>query len=116
MKIEGLEVGYEYSIFKFGYLGVDLFFIISGYVIFNNLNSHNSLSFLKSQFLSIYPTFFIFLHLTLILKIFFTDYNFKLIEYLLNLFFLPEVFNYNYIDGVYWSLFFEVFFYFFILI
>lgn len=51
---------YDIVIFKYGYLGVQLFFIISGFVILMSLeNSRAPLVFLKRRWLRIFPGMFI---------------------------------------------------------
>lgn len=46
----------EFPLFKFGYLGVHLFFLISGFVIFMSLdNSKNAVSFIYRRWLRLFP-------------------------------------------------------------
>ena len=53
------------EIFFFGYLGVDIFFVISGYVITNSIyqeqvkNKKNILSFYIKRFKRLYPVLFL---------------------------------------------------------
>jgi peptidoglycan/LPS O-acetylase OafA/YrhL len=45
------------ELFKYGYLGVELFFIISGFVISLSAESRNAYGFLKSRLGRLYPVF-----------------------------------------------------------
>lgn len=95
---------------KFGYLGVDFFFVISGFVIFLNYDKYVPLKFFYSRFRSIYPTFILCMLTTLLVGVYFGE-SLNYYQIALNMVFLPEVFGYRWVDGVYWTLFFEVFFY-----
>lgn len=111
-----------------GYLGVQIFFIISGFVISISLeNSKNYLQFLKKRYIRLAPGMFICSTLTyLFFSYIYTGegyYNSKnIINYLIaNTFIDPNVINifigytkYYYIDNAYWSLWVEVNFYFII--
>lgn len=51
-------------IFKYGYLGVDLFFMISGFVIYMSIENSSLLNFLKSRIVRLYPAFWICVSIT----------------------------------------------------
>ncbi len=100
--------------FKYGGLGVDLFFIISGFVIYLTIIKTKSPSdFLFKRFSRLYPTFWICVFLTFIIvnisnvKIYQRDFS----ELIVNLTMIPDVFGVKRIDGVYWSLLPELAFY-----
>ena len=109
------ELGY---FFKYGFLGVELFFMISGFVILMSLENKNIVSFVKSRFLRLYPTFFISMSLTSLVVFYFGGmrYTVTLTEYIINLSMISDIFHVKYIDGVYWTLLFELKFYFIILL
>ena len=44
-------------LFKYGYLGVDLFFIISGFVIYMSIEKSNVYGFVKSRIARLYPAY-----------------------------------------------------------
>ncbi|WP_299111120.1 acyltransferase [uncultured Winogradskyella sp.] len=101
--------------FKFGGIGVDLFFIISGFVIFLTVkNNTNPLEFVFKRFSRLYPIFWICVIIT-----FFTIRHSDLVNYhrsfgelLVNLTMVPDIFGVKRVDGVYWSLLPELAFYF----
>ena len=106
--------------FKYGYLGVELFFMISGFVILMSLTKlKSSKEFLLRRVIRLYPTYWFAICLTLLvilvtgfndLKIPFTDvlFNFTMVQS----FFAPVI-NIKNLDGVYWTLTIEMFFYMF---
>ena len=124
-----LESHYHYSfktleLFKYGYLGVELFFIISGFVITLTLTKCNSfLDFIKKRFIRLIPAMLVCSALTfLFMSIFDDDFLFEKSSKFINLivsntFISPQlinlIFNSNtdYIDGAYWSLWAEIVFY-----
>ena len=101
--------------FKYGGLGVDLFFIISGFVIFMSINKNKSpIQFLIKRFTRLYPTFWICVIITFCI-IYISDldqYKRTLTDFILNLTMMPDVFGAPRVDGVYWSLLPELLFYF----
>lgn len=104
--------------FWFGKYGVDIFFMLSGFVIFQSLNSHDSfLDFLKSRFIRLFPIFWICV-LASSLGIFLLHYGDKELSptmVLANLTMIPKQFLgvSSYIEGSYWTLEHELFFYIF---
>lgn len=102
---------------KYGYLGVDLFFIISGFVITLSITNSNFIDFLKSRIIRLYPSYWICLILTTVISLSFINYNSITTEqFYWNMSMLNGYFNIPYIDGVYWSLFIEIKFYVIILL
>lgn len=94
-----------------GRYGVELFFIISGFVITMSLeNSKSVYHFFVARFSRLYPTFWFCLTFTFILKSLYYG-DFKLIDYFFNLTMAPSFFGYDEIDGAYWTLTYELFFY-----
>ncbi len=94
-------VGIEIDIFRYGFLGVNLFFMISGFVICKAIYQNKRLlKFAYMRFRSTYPSFFIAVHLSLLVG-YVVGVRFVLWEYLLNLIFLAEYFDARWIDGVY---------------
>jgi peptidoglycan/LPS O-acetylase OafA/YrhL len=102
------------SIAKYCYLGVDLFFLISGFVIFMTALKQSWKDFLISRVVRLYPAYLICCTITFLITTIVG--NPKLIstplDYLVNLTMLNIPFGVRSVDGVYWSLFVEIRFYF----
>ncbi|MDF0533017.1 acyltransferase [Shewanella sp. A32] len=111
------------DIFQYGWLGVQLFFAISGFVIFMSLhNSENISVFLTKRWLRLFP-------LMLICSLFIIFYQFimgdnfflfknEITDIIPGIFFIdPETLNtifntdFNSLDGAFWSIYIEVKFY-----
>lgn len=118
--------GSDYDYFMFGKMGVQFFFIISGFVIVYTLdNTQNLKQFWIRRFIRLYPTMVIASLITLtVINLFdFSDYfaaNGKVQNMLSSLTFLPpwnletifrNKLEFEYIDGAYWSLWYEILFY-----
>lgn len=111
--------------FDNGFFGVDIFFVLSGFVIYCSSKKHltngDGFGFLKRRLVRVYPSFWLFLlvPLTLVFIIspsFISDPSAFKFENYLKIVFL--VFNHPQISQVTWTLSFEVYFYllFFLLI
>lgn len=112
-----LEVEEISSYFKYGYLGVHLFFIISGFVILLSVQQNSVLKFVKSRIVRLYPAFW-FCVLISFSCIYFLGQNYfktSFLELFINLTMFNSFVGVKSIDGVYWSLHIELFFYFLIL-
>ena len=101
------------SIFKYGYLGVDLFFMISGFVILMTASNGSLRHFIISRVVRLYPAFWICCTITFgaILAIGSSEYSATFNQYLVNMTMLSGFLNVESIDNVYWSLFIELKFY-----
>lgn len=102
-----------------GYFGVNLFFIISGFVIFLTLNrTSSSMDFIVSRFSRLYPVFWAAVTVTFIAMLVFGLQGLERtpMEYLYNLSMISGFFDVRDIDGVYWTLRYELLFYFWMLI
>lgn len=108
------EIG---SYFKYGYLGVDMFFIISGFVITLSIKTRSLKDFCISRISRLYPSYWLSIILTSIVIILIGAprfvVNFR--QVLLNLTMFQNYLDVMSIDGVYWSLFIEMKFYIFII-
>ncbi len=97
---------------KFGYLGVPLFFIVSGFVIAISADNRGAFEFGISRFLRLYPTFWLCLFLTVAVSLSFSGETYTIFQILTNLTLLNEYFGTQNIDAVYWTLKAELRFYF----
>ncbi|MEP6750592.1 MAG: acyltransferase [Bacteroidota bacterium] len=105
------------SYFLYGYLGVHLFFIISGFVIFMTLErSKTVLDFIVSRISRLYPAYWVAIILTILMCAFFPalTHNKPLTikQVLVNLTMLQHFFRITDVDGPYWTLAVELVFYF----
>ena len=98
---------------KYGYLGVDLFFIISGFVILMSARNSNIIDFCISRFSRLYPAYWIGVIITTIVIVLWGGerYSVSSFQVLANLTMLSGFFDVKHVDGVYWSLLIELKFY-----
>ena len=97
---------------RYGYLGVQLFFMISGFVIFMSAENRSPRDFAFSRALRLYPAFWLCCTLTfLIVWLFAREISMSFSEFLINLTMLAEFFDVSSVDGAYWSLYVEINFY-----
>jgi len=108
----GFSKGWS-DIFQFGYAGVSLFFMISGYVIFYSSKGRTAAQFASARILRLYPAFLTALIITTIFLYFFGLANEVVnpLQFLQNLTMLPTDLGGKYVDGSYWTLRLEIFFY-----
>jgi peptidoglycan/LPS O-acetylase OafA/YrhL len=100
--------------FRYGSHGVELFFIISGFVIFMSLErTNNSSDFIFGRFSRLYPTYWtaVILSFTVVTIARLPDLQIDLKDALVNLTMLQEFLNVPHIDGNYWTLEVELSFY-----
>lgn len=98
---------------RYGYLGVHLFFIISGFVIFLSVRNATVRDFFASRVSRLYPAYWVAVPLTWVFVHFFDlpDLQVSWWEMLVNLTMVPHWFGVPYVDGAYWSLGVELQFY-----
>lgn len=101
-----------YSVGKFGYLGVDLFFLISGFVIFASALNRKPTQFLVSRATRIYPTFWVCLAITCLLNLIIPGSSpVSLSQFIANSTLMHSYLGIESVDGVYWTLLVEIKFY-----
>lgn len=108
-----VEKDYQLS-FTYGNYGVEVFFIISGFVIFLTLSkTKTSLDFIVNRFIRLFPTYWISVTLTFIIISQFSlpGREVSILEYIINLSMIHLEFRINSVDGVYWTLLYELKFY-----
>jgi len=102
------------SVSKYGYLGVQLFFMISGFVILMTASSGAGLrGFVVSRIIRLYPAFWVCCTITFLVTLFIGGslYVVSLGQYLTNMTLLSGFLGVASVDGAYWSLFVEIQFY-----
>jgi peptidoglycan/LPS O-acetylase OafA/YrhL len=110
------------GIFKYGYLGVQLFFIISGYVVLMSAQGKTLSQFFTSRVMRLYPAFWVACTFTFVVVRLFGPavhthgwsamLDAPLKGYLLNMTMLHHFLGIGDLDGVYWTLSVEIIFYF----
>lgn len=95
----------------FGYLGVPLFFIISGYVIALSANNRSAWQFISSRFVRLYPALWAGILFTVIVVTLFSNTKISFLQILANGTLLNDYMGFANIDGVYWTLKAELKFY-----
>jgi peptidoglycan/LPS O-acetylase OafA/YrhL len=97
----------------YGNLGVELFFMISGFVILMTAAGGRLREFVVSRIVRLYPAFWICCTLTFVLTLLIGAPRFSATpaQYLINMTMLSGFFGVPSIDGAYWSLFVELRFY-----
>ena len=98
---------------RYGHLGVELFFMISGFVILMTAMRADLRGFVVSRVTRLYPAFWACCTLTFVAILLLGDgrYSATLVQYAANMTMLSGFVGVPSIDGVYWSLFVEVHFY-----
>lgn len=119
--IQGTQLlAFAQALHAIGNTGVDLFFVLSGYLIYGSLISREQqfLSFMGRRIVRIYPTFLAVLLLYLFLSVFFQSESklppepLRAVLYIVqNILLLPGLFPIQPIITVAWSLSYEMFFY-----
>lgn len=101
------------SITKYGYLGVSVFFIISGFVIAYSAEGQKPFDFLVSRFSRTYPTFLIIMSTTAVVILLSSNPLFTISakQYVANIFIFSTFVGEPFVDGAYWSIVLEVIFY-----
>ncbi|TPI09029.1 acyltransferase [Mesorhizobium sp. B4-1-3] len=97
----------------YGYLGVSLFFLISGFVITWSAEGRTWQEFAVARFVRLYPGFLVCMTLTFVVLSIAGDPRFptNVSTYIANLSIFARVFGRPSMDGVYWSIMIEIVFY-----
>lgn len=115
--IQGEQNPILYAVFSYGYVGVHLFFMISGYVIMMTAQNASVRQFVASRVSRLMPAFWVCMTLTVLIELAVPAAPFQpesWAQYAAHLTMLPRVFGQNFIDGAYWSLAVEINFYFWV--
>jgi peptidoglycan/LPS O-acetylase OafA/YrhL len=98
---------------QYGFLGVPVFFSISGFVIAYSAEGRTPIGFAIARFSRIYPTFVLCMTLTFVATLLFGAGHFEVTaaQWLANLSIAAPLVGQPYVDTSYWSLVIEVVFY-----
>ncbi|WP_284891981.1 acyltransferase family protein [Cobetia amphilecti] len=107
--IERINFGFISEIFAYGELAVQLFFMISGFVIAWSVYNKSAFGFLRSRVLRLYPTYWICLLATCMVLFFNQSLDLNVAFFNLTMF--QQFVGVAHIDGSYWTLTNEVIFY-----
>ena len=101
---------------KYGYLGVDVFFIISGFVILMSAEGRTPNQFLISRFVRLFPAYWFCVIMLFFFAILWpvSPYEVSIFDFLVNLTMLQNLFGLPHVSGVFWTIVIEVHFYFFV--
>jgi len=116
--LSGLHFPHADPIARYGYLGVDLFFTISGFVVLLSAWNRPPRSFLISRIVRLYPAYWIAVTVTAIVSVAFSKGRFPIsaVQYVANLTMFNSLPNIENVDVVYWTLWAEFRFYAMILV
>jgi peptidoglycan/LPS O-acetylase OafA/YrhL len=94
------------GVFKYGYLGVDVFLIISGYAMSVSSSSKGLKDFIVSRLLRLYPTFWIAVILISVATLAIGGNRFHVtpVQFFANLTMLNQFIGINSVDGAHWYL------------
>jgi len=101
---------FHYGALPFGYLGVELFFLLSGFVLTLPSRHKSIYQFIWARCVRLYPAYWVALSLTLV-AILLNGERPSALTVAANATMLPAFLGIPYIDGVYWSLTEEIIFY-----
>jgi peptidoglycan/LPS O-acetylase OafA/YrhL len=103
---------------QYGFLGVPVFFAISGFVIAFSAEGRTPMGFAIARFSRIYPTFVVCMTITFVAVALFGSGHFEVTarKWLYNLFIAAPMLGQPYMDSAYWSLVIEVVFYIWVVI
>ena len=105
------------AVSKYGYLGVDLFFIISGFVILWSAMGRTVPAYLISRVARLFPSFWVAILVTSATMLALRPERLQpLRDITVNFTMVPGYLGASYVDGVYWTLAIELKFYFLVLL
>jgi peptidoglycan/LPS O-acetylase OafA/YrhL len=116
--VQILNLDFCFNFFLFGWAGVDVFFVLSGFIITYTTSRHIThtdqfLPFIRRRFVRIFPVYWIVIGLFLIVQLLLpsfykTGYPFDILTLLSTFLLLP---GHVVVNGVSWTMSYELFFY-----
>ncbi|GGH34302.1 acyltransferase family protein [Microbacterium album] len=112
-KVSEVGFGMLAPIAIYGYFGVHLFFLISGYVVTQSARGKSAGQFVVGRGVRLFPAYWVAMAATTLVVTFWGNPDMKVtpVQFLANLTMVPGMFDQNAIDGVYWTLTYEISFY-----
>ncbi|GAA1489884.1 acyltransferase family protein [Brachybacterium sacelli] len=112
-KVQGITHEPVIALAQYGYLGVNLFFMISGFVITQSVRGKTARQFAVGRALRLYPAFWIAVLITSGFALVLGGERMGVDPYqvLVNLTMIPTLLGQPFVDGVYWTLLYELSFY-----
>lgn len=100
-------------VFKYGYLALELLFMISGFLIAMTATTRSLRYFVASRIVRLYPAFWVCCSITFALTLAIGEprYSASIGQYVVNMTMLSEFLGVPSIDGAYWFLYVEILFY-----
>ncbi|MEW1585421.1 acyltransferase [Micromonospora vinacea] len=102
------------AVTQYGYLGVELFFLISGMVVLMSVWGRTTREFVASRISRLYPAFWVAVTLTAVIVAIAGPRgrnDVTMAQYVANLSMFPQLANIEYVESVYWTLWSEWRFY-----
>lgn len=105
--------GWLASVAAYGSMGVDFFFMVSGFVIMASVRDRTPSQFAQARLLRLYPAFLFCMCVTTFVLLVARQPGLTVtpVQFLANLTMVPALLGQRAVDGAYWSLLFEIFFY-----
>lgn len=104
--------GFISEVFRLGYVGVPIFFVLSGFLIAHVTQKTDAVRFGVNRILRLMPGFWASMTLSfVILMVLGSAHEMSLMTWVANLLLLPQAFGQPFVDGVYWTLVYEFVFY-----
>lgn len=96
-----------------GFMSVAVFFVLSGYLTVHNATQHTQPSaFLVKRFSRLYPAFLVCATITFfVTRWLLPDRGVSWVDYFGNFTMIPDLLSFAPVDGAYWTLLYELFFY-----
>lgn len=96
-----------------GYLGVNLFFMISGFVIIWSASGRDWYGFSVGRLARLYPAHLVAMSITFLVMLWWAQppYQTDIFQWLANMTMLAPMFGADFMDGAYWSIVIEIIFY-----
>jgi len=102
------------AVAKYGYLGVDLFFLISGFVVFNSARGKTARQFAVGRAVRLFPALWVAVLLTSAITLIWgsvSSFSVTVPQVIVNFTMIPGLLGVASVDGVYWTLLVELEFY-----